>query len=437
MRAGGVATLCSHCRVIAYQPQAAENQLKQVATALLQYTPEVSISGPNTISLHLSASLYLFGGPRALYRKIHAQLKRSQYHVKLAMAPTATGSLLLLHTPERQRRALSFKRLLHLMGPIACTHLHHAQPHLKWLTAIGCTTLSELYALPREALLRRTSALLLDELDQAYGQQTESLAFFQPEPVFDAKLELYDAVEQVNVLWLRAQRLIEQLCGWLHAYQLAVNQLVLHLEHERRRHHLEPSQLILSFGSPTWCPQRIAQLLREHLNHYELPAGVIALQLSASDLQSRQPDSLTLFPDPHRSANELPPLFDLLKARLGTNAIQQAAPIADYRPEHANHWQTHHSPSTPSSRSPAPLAVTTRPFWLMPSPLLLSIKNHRPFYTSALRLLSGPERIEDGWWDAQAIARDYFIAEAEDGSRYWIYQDLKEGGQWYLHGLFA
>ena len=62
-----------------------------------------------------------------------------------------------------------------------------------------------------------------------------------------------------------------------------------------------------------------------------------------------------------------------------------------------------------------------------------------------LSLLSGPERIEAGWWDAGLAERDYFIAEAADGALVWIYRarlplsrsaTRSESG-WFLHGRFG
>ena len=64
-----------------------------------------------------------------------------------------------------------------------------------------------------------------------------------------------------------------------------------------------------------------------------------------------------------------------------------------------------------------------------------------------LSLLSGPERIEAGWWDAGLAERDYFIAEAADGALVWIYrarlplsaQSGSDSGRsgWFLHGRFG
>ena len=55
--------------------------------------------------------------------------------------------------------------------------------------------------------------------------------------------------------------------------------------------------------------------------------------------------------------------------------------------------------------------------------------------------MSGPERIETGWWDGQAAARDYYIAQAEDGSLVWVLRSRLPGApgavNWYLQGCFG
>jgi protein ImuB len=50
-------------------------------------------------------------------------------------------------------------------------------------------------------------------------------------------------------------------------------------------------------------------------------------------------------------------------------------------------------------------------------------------------LLSGPERIETGWWDGDDIGRDYFVGRNASGEQLWLYRD--RGGEWFVHGVFA
>jgi protein ImuB len=52
-----------------------------------------------------------------------------------------------------------------------------------------------------------------------------------------------------------------------------------------------------------------------------------------------------------------------------------------------------------------------------------------------LSVLSGPERIESGWWDGGETGRDYFVGSDAQGGELWLYRD--RGGQWFVHGIFS
>jgi protein ImuB len=76
----------------------------------------------------------------------------------------------------------------------------------------------------------------------------------------------------------------------------------------------------------------------------------------------------------------------------------------------------------------------------LPRPRPLPERNAVPLHEDGpLALLAGPERIESGWWDGDDVARDYFVARTPKASVVWIYRErgALQGGQWYLHGLFA
>jgi protein ImuB len=58
-----------------------------------------------------------------------------------------------------------------------------------------------------------------------------------------------------------------------------------------------------------------------------------------------------------------------------------------------------------------------------------------------LRSLSGPYRLQSGWWareraeDASGlVTRDYFYAEREDGALLWIFRDPARE-RWFLQGI--
>ncbi|MGE8248310.1 MAG: DNA polymerase Y family protein, partial [Stenotrophomonas bentonitica] len=77
---------------------------------------------------------------------------------------------------------------------------------------------------------------------------------------------------------------------------------------------------------------------------------------------------------------------------------------------------------------PPPLPM--RPGWLLAQPQALQDPH--------LRILSGPERIESGWWDAGDIRRDYYVVETTQGQRGWAYTAADaRSGPFMLHGWFA
>ena len=114
-------------------------------------------------------------------------------------------------------------------------------------------------------------------------------------------------------------------------------------------------------------------------------------------------------------------------ARLGGEAVQTLRTVADHRPERA--WSTlaAQRAASPAAARAAGAAPPPRPCWLLPVPRGIEAPRE---------LLSGPERIESGWWDGADAARDYYLARDADGARLWVYHDLRSG-QWCAHGIWA
>jgi protein ImuB len=95
----------------------------------------------------------------------------------------------------------------------------------------------------------------------------------------------------------------------------------------------------------------------------------------------------------------------------------------------------------PPARPAAP-----RPLLLLPAPRPLRATAEQPSCDGPLTLVTGPERIEAGWWDfdspaagkpRQAVHRDYFVARNPQGQLLWIFRELTAPRGWFLHGFFA
>ncbi len=405
-----------------------------VALALMQYTPEIAAGGRGLL-LEVTASLSLFGGPRSLSVRVRDSVHALGFSAKLGMAPTAQAATLFAQHHGRQRRKVRSFSMQRLLDQLPFTLLPIATHDADWLEGIGCRTLADLRRLPRTGLRRRTQSGLLDTLDRAYGEAPELFDWLPAPENFSASIELPYRTDQAQALLFAAQRLVVQMTGWLVARQQAVSRFALRLDHERGRLRRAPTAVEIALAEPAWQEAHLLRLLKERLGRLQLAAPVIGLRLEALQLTRCAPPSGQLFPEPGGTPEDYRRLLELLAARLGPEAVQLPAPCADYRPEVANRWQCAQNTAAVDEGM---MPVASRPFWLLEQPLPLAVSGHRPFYGSPLRLLSGPERIEAGWWDGALALRDYFVAQGEEGACYWVYRERDAGSaRWFLHGLFG
>lgn len=203
---------------------------------------------------------------------------------------------------------------------------------------------------------------------------------------------------------------------------------------------IHPTVIEMGLLAPSRDPEHLLALFRERLNGLSLRAPVRALLMRTEAIASLAETPLGLWPldQGARGPEEGPVrLIERLCARLGESAVAGLCAVADHRPERAWH------PCPPAERTAAPpVGGSARdpnrvlPLWLLKEPRPLSHQDGRPYLGGPLEAESGPERIESGWWDGQAIARDYFVARDPHGARFWIYRDLGDASAWYLHGVF-
>lgn len=444
MRRGGVLMLLPAARLHERAPAREAAALQAVAMALLQYTPQVTLAEEASLLMDVGASLRLFGGVRALCRRIRASLRALGFVVQLSCAPTARGAWLLARGGAGH--ALGMASLKRRLDRLPAALPLPARPFATWFDGIGCVSLGQLRRLPRPGLQRRCGAALLAVLDAAYGMTAELFDWIAAPTTFQARLELFDRVEQADALLAGAHSLLLQMTGWLCAHQLAVGRIVLLLEHERGRVARAPTVLDIILAEPTWRDEHLVRLLRERLGSLTLEAHVIGLVLEAPEVQAMAMPSESLFPEPGGNEQDQWRMLELLVARLGPDNVLQAAPRADYRPELANRWvpvrRARGKAQQAQMQLPPDVLSLPRPAWLLAKPVALLMRDHRPFYGSPLRMASTPERIEAGWW-SQAQTRDYFIAQGQDHAHYWVYRERIAGAdgdsapRWFLHGLFG
>jgi len=448
--------------------------LLAVAHAALAFTPQVLIepatfdAQPHTVLLEVQASLRYFGGLAALKKRLHAALAPLGHRLHTVSAATPLGAALLarmhrsLDCPDlpATRRALAAGPVW-LLGP--------GRAHWDALEGMGLRTLADLDTVPRTGLARRFGEAVLGELDRAMGTRPDPREPLALPPAFETRLELFARADTGEQLLRGAAVLLERLVAWLSAQHAFVRRFTLLMHHEQRSRHddIAASPMEIALAQPSRDSAHLLTLLRERLAPLQLPAPTLDLSLHAADIVRRAPPNTELFPTPASEQDGLTRLIERLQARLGPEQVRRLVSVQDHRPECATAWRVAdaqmrparargtpmrsiHRPTggaTDSATAGAtasatdPIAAVVRPVWLMGEPEPLQERQSGPVLDGQLlQLLSGPERIEAGWWDAGLVERDYYIAQQPGGALVWIYRarrPVASQPSWFLQGRFG
>jgi protein ImuB len=388
----------------------------------LQFTPIVSLEPPCAVLAEVRGSLDLFGGVMALWRRALAGLSASGLQAALALAPTPRAALWL----ARADLAMTVTRADAMPGlaarlPLTC--LQWPEDTIAALWGLGVRNVADLLRLPRAGFATRFGPRLLDELDEGLGRRPGPRRRHVVPERFDERLELPAAAELTAGLQPALDRLLDQIDVFLRARASGVGALRLDLLHRGQA----PTRLRVTLARMAGDAGHLRELLRERLAQCRLEASVQALRLRSGVLLPLVLRDAGLF---ERSRNADPEatarLLDRLRARLGEQAVFGVSPVPEHRPERA--WRV----AEPGCATPLPLLPVVRPerpLWMLAEP--------QPLDRWDGALVTGPERIETGWWDGHDVRRDYYVALSRTGVRLWIFRERPPGQGWFLHGVFG
>lgn len=421
---GAAQALVAGLRLVARDADAERAALQRLAAWAGQYTSQVSLEHPQTLFLEVSGSVRLFGGVEMIPERLREGLTRLGYAVRLAVAPTPQGALLLARA-DRQAVIRDRHALRSALAPLPLYYLPLDRQVLIALQNMGLRKLADLLRLPRQGLRRRLGGVCMDYLDRLLGRIPDPRSLFQPPPGFSGHITLPAEVEGTDALLFGCRRLILEMCGYLSAQDSGTQCLDWTLEHPGKA----DTRFSLRLLKPGREPDHFQGLLRERLERVELVAPVLGIRLTAGDIQPLGMTSGDLFADaPAGSQHDLDRLLERLRARLSDEAVHGLQLLPEHRPERA--WA--YCPPGEPARS---LDFGRRPLWLLPEPEPLQVRDGWPWRNGRLELEPERERIEAGWWDGEDVARDYFIARSPDGERLWIYRELNGQRPWFLHGF--
>ena len=420
--------------------------------------------------LDITGVSHLFGGEAEMLSKLIIRLRKLNYRVAGAIAPTIGAAWAVSHFAKSQVVGEGELDALLDALPVAALRLEEAQ--ILTLAQMGLKTIGQLRQYPRKPLQARFGASLLIRLDQAFGEIEERMTPRLPLVDQLAEQRFADPISLMDDVLRTSHDLAVKLGKMLQAQGMGAQSF--HLFLYRVDHKV--MTLSLNAGRVTRDPRHIADLFQHRAQRleaeYDPGFGIDMVRLAASSLDRLDAVQTGAF-SIEDGTEDIARLNDRLSSRLGPLAVLRTELVASHLPERAARLVPTQSGRTDAAIAAPPLQ---RPVKLLPMPEPVAILAEVPHGLPAsmvwrgknFRLVSGqgPERLGAEWWrkperlnlvepDPQkprpyepdlpqfsptAGTRDYYVVEDQHGSRFWVFrQGLYGAGKkpiWYLHGFF-
>ncbi|MGQ0697614.1 MAG: Y-family DNA polymerase [Panacagrimonas sp.] len=405
-------------------------------TAEIQELSELGRMPRALLWIEVGRSLELFGGCDALRDELCGELVNLGHTAQLGMAPTRAAAALLAcagrSDPVLNREALTAK-----LADLPLRLLHWPDEMLSALSGVGFRRLGELFAIPREAFVRRFGTEYRIMLDRLLGTASEPFEAIAPPEIFRRRFELAAEIEDVERLQFPLKRLCSELQAYLRTRDVGLRSVMLAVAHAGARE----TRIHAQFVDPHRDANRIFDALRERLERDGLPLPARELVLMAEDFAEAAVPQNDLFDPRAGQAQAWAAAIERIRARLGETQVWVPQVVEDHRPERGTLCVGRAMPAVSVS-----MPMTAGMRWVYAG-LTLSqsrVGTHRPtFLLSEPWIMPPPmlpagtafERIESGWWDGQDVRRDYTTLDI-NGSRAWVFREVA-GRAWYLHGWWS
>ncbi len=428
MKVGAALSLIPELKLIAREIDVEGRSLVGLCAWAEQFSPVINPVPPADdavagLRLEIGAGLVLFGGVSPMVARIRGSLAELGYSHYVAVAPNPSAAWLLA-LADSSTPVMNDRQLPPALCPLSLDVLGAGEKVLARLRSIGVRNLGQCRQLPRGGLARRLGPELLDRLDRAFGLRPDPVELYTPADEFSRRLYLPGEVGEREALLFAAKRLLRELGGQLAARDQAVQGLILRLTHV-----VGPDTRVdLVLSHPSLDMRECLALLAVRLEGVSLDRPVVEIGVEIDHAPRADRAQMDLFEAKVTPDEQWRQVLQRLRVKLGGKSVNTLHVEPDYRPERA--WGYGHGDNLED-------CTQNRPLWLLEAPECLPSKAGRPVLSGALTIVSGPERIESGWWDGHEVRRDYFIVENGLGQRFWVYHGPNRPRRWYLHGIFA
>ncbi len=365
-----------------------------------------------------------------------------------------------------------------VLAPLPLSQLTPHAATLAKLSSWGIRSLGELASLPKDEVASRLGPAGQQLHAMARGLDPEPLMPRHPPPVFREGMELEWPLVNLEPFVFVARGALERITCRMQSHGLGCERLGLSLQLEPDGHH----ERSITLPAPTRDVKTLLTLVRLDLEAHPPSAPILAFTLIAHPDRPREAQ-LSLFGPAALSPDKLATTVARLFSMLGEGRVGSPRAVDAHGPERFT-LEPYAPPPPPKERPEArmgrglltvrvlrpALAIevitdsferhvsstgetadaladevaepTTEYASARSTERPLSIKTladeeatKKPRIEGRVQVASGPWGLEEDWWSAERLERDYWDVELASGGLYRIYRD-RGSGDWFVDGVY-
>ena len=397
--------------------------LNNLAIIGYQFTADITIEN-HALCLEISKSKRLFRGYNNLLCLIHEKIS---LHKIFAINGFGINPLIakILCKNKFQKFLPNLNNVYKELNKIPAIKITDNLNTRKIFSQLGIQSIKDLIDIPISLLSERFDSDLISNLEILLNKKQQILYKFKPSKTFHDEIQYINGLTNKESLIFPMKSLLKSLNEYLIAIHCRCSQIIW--EFTTPLNVNITMKIKLSRSKNDWS--ELLNLSRIKLDNINLPKVVEKVSLYCADLIQDKKINNEIFNDNKNKSQYKGNLVDSIVAKVGEKALFTLLTKNEHIPEKAGSITKFDMKQFFEQQT----TENTRPLWLLKTPNPIKFLNGKLYFKSPITILSGPERINDNWWENNQQL-DYYIARDEEGTNYWIY---KSGVKWFIHGIFS
>lgn len=397
--------------------------LNNLAIIGYQFTADITIEN-HALCLEISKSKRLFRGYNNLLCLIHEKIS---LHKIFAINGFGINPLIakILCKNKFQKNLPNLNNVYKELNKIPAIKITDNLNTRKIFSQLGIQSIKDLIDIPISLLSERFNSDLISNLEILLNKKQQILCKFKPSKTFHDEIQYINGLTNKESLIFPMKSLLKSLNEYLIAIHCRCSQIIW--EFTTPLNVNITMKIKLSRSKNDWS--ELLNLSRIKLDNINLPKVVEKVSLYCADLIEDKKINNEIFNDNKNKSQYKGNLVDSIVAKVGEKALFTLLTKNEHIPEKAGSITKFDMKQFFEQQT----TENTRPLWLLKTPNPIKFLNGKLYFKSPITILSGPERINDNWWENNQQL-DYYIARDEEGTNYWIY---KSGVKWFIHGIFS